>query len=102
MASSTDPATLRRAILALADSRGPAKTFCPSEVARQLDDDWRPLMAPIRACSRELVREGCLRVLQRGGGAVAGRALAWGDPAAGDGPSRWVTTLGVSVAPASA
>lgn len=66
MASSTDPATLRRAILALAAARGPAKTFCPSEVARQLDDDWRPLMAPIRACSRELVREGALRVLQRG------------------------------------
>ncbi|MDH4573923.1 DUF3253 domain-containing protein [Salinicola acroporae] len=66
MASSPDPAALRRAILAMAESRGPAKTFCPSEVARQLDDDWRPLMAPVRASSRELAREGRLDVLQRG------------------------------------
>ncbi|WP_110708268.1 DUF3253 domain-containing protein [Salinicola sp. CR57] len=66
MASSPHPATLRRAILAMAESRGSTKTFCPSEVARQLDDDWRPLMAPVRASSRELAREGRLAVLQRG------------------------------------
>lgn len=66
MTSPTDEATLRRAILAMARSRGSDKTFCPSEVARQLADDWRPLMAPLRDAARELARDHQLRVMQRG------------------------------------
>ena len=39
---------IANAIRKLADTRGPDKTFCPSEVARHLSDDWRPLMNDIR------------------------------------------------------
>ncbi|MEM6277045.1 MAG: DUF3253 domain-containing protein [Pseudomonadota bacterium] len=46
---------------ALAETRAP-KSFCPSEVARRVSDDWRPLMPRIRALSRA---EG-LRATQRG------------------------------------
>ena len=35
-------------LTALATARGPSKTFCPSEVARALSDDWRPLMDQVR------------------------------------------------------
>ncbi|MEM9972112.1 MAG: DUF3253 domain-containing protein [Pseudomonadota bacterium] len=36
------------AIMALAEARGPTKSFCPSEVARRLADDWRPFMPEVR------------------------------------------------------
>ena len=41
----------------LAHQRGPGKTFCPSEIARGLASDWRPLMPRIRqvAASLDLV-----------------------------------------------
>jgi hypothetical protein len=32
----------------LAHERGAGKTFCPSEAARRLAADWRPLMADVR------------------------------------------------------
>lgn len=35
-------------LMSLAHARGPGKSFCPSEAARRLSDDWRPLMADIR------------------------------------------------------
>ena len=35
-------------LLDLAHQRGVGKTFCPSEAARQLSDDWRPLMPEVR------------------------------------------------------
>ncbi|MEO0665504.1 MAG: DUF3253 domain-containing protein, partial [Pseudomonadota bacterium] len=38
---------IRAALLSLAAARAP-KTFCPSEVARALADDWRPLMTRVR------------------------------------------------------
>ena len=40
---------VRAAILDLALQRGRGKSLCPSEVARALDPDWRPLMAEVRA-----------------------------------------------------
>jgi hypothetical protein len=36
------------ALLDLAHQRGVGKTFCPSEAARRLSDDWRPLMPEVR------------------------------------------------------
>ena len=36
-------------MLDLALRRGRGKTFCPSEVARALAADWRPLMPRVRA-----------------------------------------------------
>ena len=35
-------------LTALASKRGVGKTFCPSEAARTLSDDWRALMPDVR------------------------------------------------------
>jgi hypothetical protein len=40
---------VRATILDLALQRGRGKSLCPSEVARALAPDWRPLMAEVRA-----------------------------------------------------
>lgn len=39
---------------ALALARGPDKSFCPSEAARALAQDWRPLMPRVRAVAATL------------------------------------------------
>jgi len=57
---------LRAALLAAAERRGPAASFCPSEVARALCADWRPLMPRVRAAAATLQRQGLLRATQRG------------------------------------
>lgn len=41
-------------LLDLAHQRGVGKTFCPSEAARHLSDDWRPLMPKIRYVAASL------------------------------------------------
>ena len=43
-----DDATIAQVLHALADERAPDRTFCPSEAARRLSDDWRPLMDRVR------------------------------------------------------
>lgn len=43
-----DDAAIRAEILIHALRRGRDKTFCPSEPARALSSDWRPLMPHIR------------------------------------------------------
>ena len=50
-----DPADdeIAATLLHLARTRGP-KTFCPSEAARALAADWRPLMPRIRAVAARL------------------------------------------------
>ena len=66
----SDGATLRAAILALASERGPAKTICPSEVARHLlgsdEKAWRLLMKPIRRETVALADEGRVVVKRKG------------------------------------
>lgn len=57
---------LREAILAQVRRLRPGKTCCPSEVARGLSPDWRPLMEPLRKAAAGLAREGQIRILQRG------------------------------------
>ena len=49
LATGADPGDARVAatLLRLARDRAPG-TFCPSEAARRLSDDWRPLMPRIR------------------------------------------------------
>ncbi|WP_348645533.1 DUF3253 domain-containing protein [Jannaschia sp. S6380] len=42
------------ALRELARRRGADASFCPSEVARALTDDWRPLMPRIRAVAATL------------------------------------------------
>ena len=45
---------IARALMALAYARGVGKSFCPSEAARRLSEDWRPLMARVRRVAIEL------------------------------------------------
>ncbi|MFN3525125.1 MAG: DUF3253 domain-containing protein, partial [Paracoccus sp. (in: a-proteobacteria)] len=59
-------ADLRRAILAQVERLPPGTTCCPSQIARDLADDWRPLMAPLRAVALESAAEGRIRVTQKG------------------------------------
>jgi deoxyribodipyrimidine photolyase-related protein len=71
--SSASPApgddVVSETILRLCAERGPAKTICPSEVARALasgDVDWRLLMPDVRRVAAGLARDGRIVVLQRG------------------------------------
>ena len=49
----TSDADIAATIRALAEARVP-KTICPSEAARALASDWRPLMPRIRAVAATL------------------------------------------------
>ncbi|MES2596862.1 MAG: DUF3253 domain-containing protein [Verrucomicrobiota bacterium] len=62
----TQEKDIRHALLQLAAARGKDATFCPSEVARKLSDDWRPLMPKVREVAAELMDEGKLVCTQRG------------------------------------
>jgi hypothetical protein len=56
-------------ILKLCAERGPARTVCPSEVARALaigEDSWRALMPEIRRIAARLAAKGRIVVTQRG------------------------------------
>lgn len=45
---------VRAAILNLAMARGRGRSFCPSEVAKALAADWRPLMPLVRATAASM------------------------------------------------
>ncbi len=53
-------------ILAIAAERGAEKSFCPSEVARALSEDWRPLLTHVRAAARRLAEAGQIDILRHG------------------------------------
>ncbi len=57
---------LRAAILALATARGVDSSTCPSDAARAVATDWRPLLPQARDLARELARAGRVRLTQRG------------------------------------
>jgi hypothetical protein len=59
-------AEIERAIRALLEARDPGRTICPSDAARALDDDFRPLMEPVRRVARDMVARGELEVTQKG------------------------------------
>jgi hypothetical protein len=61
-----DRARIRGEILRLTGDRGEGKSVCPSEVARALAGNWRPLMGPVREEAARLAGEGRIAVLQRG------------------------------------
>jgi hypothetical protein len=67
------------AILGIAMERGAGRTLCPSEAARALDQDWRPLMPLVREAAASLCADGRIAVTQRG---------APVDPLAARGPIR--------------
>ncbi len=45
---------VRAAILDLALARGRGKSLCPSDVAKALAADWRPLMPLVRAVAADM------------------------------------------------
>jgi hypothetical protein len=51
---SPDDARIAAALMELARRRGPERSFCPSEAARALADDWRPLMPEVRRVASRL------------------------------------------------
>lgn len=57
---------IRAKLLDLAVRRSDGATFCPSEAARGLDKDWRPLMPRVREVAASLVDDGKLACTQRG------------------------------------
>ena len=57
---------METAILDLLARRAPGKSICPSEVARALAEDWRPLMPEVRATAARMAAKGQLRVTQKG------------------------------------
>ena len=61
----TDDA-IKRAILDLTAARGPEKSICPSEVARAVSADWRPMMAAVRRVAVDLVRADQIEILRHG------------------------------------
>jgi hypothetical protein len=69
MTSEDTPAPASRydaTILELAAERGEGKSFCPSEVARALSEDWRPLLIHVRAAARRLAEAGRIDILRHG------------------------------------
>ena len=58
---------IRRELLELAKKRGSGKTFCPSEVARNIQqDDWQVLMESIRREGKKMVNDNLLICTQKG------------------------------------
>ncbi len=57
---------VRAVLMDLAIRRGPDKTFCPSEAARLLADDWRPMMDVVRRVAADLQADHALQGFQKG------------------------------------
>lgn len=57
-------------MLRLANARGPEKSICPSDVARELGgpstEAWGPLMQPVRRVAVRLATEGRIVILRKG------------------------------------
>lgn len=66
LTAGTSAERLRAAILALAAARGAASSTCPSDAARAVADDWRPLLPQARDLARELARTGQVTLTQQG------------------------------------
>lgn len=64
----SDPvdAALEAAILELLAARARGASICPSDAARAVADDWRPLLERTRQAARRLVARGALLITQRG------------------------------------
>ncbi len=59
-------ADIEATILALTAQRGPAKSICPSEVARALRPDWQPLLGEVRRAACRLATAGQIDILRKG------------------------------------
>ena len=59
-------AEIEATILALTTQRGPAKSICPSEVARALRPDWQSLLTEVRRVACALAAAGRIDILRKG------------------------------------
>ena len=59
-------ADIEATILALTAQRGPAKSICPSEVARALRPDWQSLLGEVRRVACRLAVAGQIDILRKG------------------------------------
>jgi hypothetical protein len=64
---------MARPVSAIADEilrqtaeRGAEKSICPSEVARALSPDWRPLLPRVREAAVALAEAGRIDILRKG------------------------------------
>lgn len=57
---------LERKVVELLEQRAAGATICPSEAARAVAEDWRPLMERARMAARRLVDAGAVEITQRG------------------------------------
>lgn len=61
-----DARQIEAEILAQTCARGPDKSICPSDVARSLADEWRPLMHLVRQVAVTLAASGQIDILRKG------------------------------------
>ena len=64
--SAPSPEAIERAIVDLLAARDRGKTICPSDAARALAEDFRPLMPAVRETAYAMADEGRLEVTQSG------------------------------------
>lgn len=61
-----DARQIEAEILAQTSARGPDKSICPSDVARTLAEEWRPLMHLVRQVAVTLATNGQIDILRKG------------------------------------
>ena len=62
----SDNAAIEAEIIRLTSERGPHGSICPSEVARAIDAEWRPLLAAVRRVAVRLSQAGRIDILRHG------------------------------------
>lgn len=83
---------IEAAILSLVEQRGPGKSICPSDAAREaFPDTWNSHMRHVRAAAVHLARQGRIVILRKGKPVDPENfkgvyRLAAPDPEAQDGP----------------
>ena len=65
-AAPVSTAAIEATLLALVAERGPAKSICPSEVARALRPDWQSLLTEVRRVAARLAAAGRIDILRKG------------------------------------
>ena len=68
--ATASPEAIEESILRLTAERGPGKTICPSEVARELagpdPERWSRLMTPVRHVAVRLMKAGRVVIRRKG------------------------------------
>ncbi len=61
-----DARQIETEILVQTTARGFDQSICPSEVARTLAEEWRPLMGVVRQAAVRLAQAGQIDILRKG------------------------------------